>query len=191
MKKIVFLIMILLALSAIPLHLEKAKAASKLIVQRDYLSIQATISASSTGDIIYYSVQFNGSSFLCSVLSNSSVSGFTFFDEPQKEVTLNVTGDTGTAGFCNITIPKLLIEPPYVMLMDGLHAWPQLVTLKENATHASFCYNYIHSTHKIEIIGTTDVPEFPTIVVNITVLAVLTLMLLFIKSQRKCALVMC
>ncbi|MCJ7633257.1 hypothetical protein MUP77_12805, partial [Candidatus Bathyarchaeota archaeon] len=72
-----------------------------------------------------------------------------------------------------------------------LHAWPQLVTLKENATHASFCYNYIHSTHKIEIIGTTDVPEFPTIVVNITVLAVLTIVLLFIKSQRKRSLVIC
>lgn len=186
MKKTAFLIVILLTFSTLPLHLEKAEAASTPRVAH---ALQAATSASFTGNMTYYTVQFNGSSFLCSVLSNSSVSGFTFFDQPQKEITLNVTGETGTAGICNITIPKLLIEPPYIMLMDGLHAYPQSVTLKENATHSSFCYNYTHSTRKIEIIGTTAVPEFPTTVANITVLAFLTSMLLYLKSQRKRALI--
>jgi hypothetical protein len=179
MRKISFLIMILMVSSTLACRsLEKTRA-----IAQDYPTIQETISASSTGNITYYSVQFNGSFFLCSVLSNSSVSGFTFFDEPQKEITINVTGETGTAGFCNITIPKLLIEPPYIMLLDGLHAWPQLVTLKENATHESFCYNYTHSTHKIEIIAATSVPEFPTIMSNIMVLAVLALVLSLTKRR--------
>ena len=145
--------------------------------------------------VTYYWIQFDGYSFLCSVFSNSSVSGFTF-SQPQKMISLNVTGETNTGGIRNITIPKQLIGPPYIMLLNGLHAWDSnasksLVTLKENATHGSFCYNYVHSTHVIEIIGATVIPEFPTIVANITVLAVLTLMLLFIKSQRKRVLVMC
>ncbi len=200
LKKIVFLIVIILALSTLPLYLHKVEAASTISahVPQDHTPIQAVMSASSSGETISiasgtydeniittnYLVEFNGSIFLCSVVSNSSVSGFTFSDEPQKKITLNVTGETGTAGICNITIPKQLIEPPYIMLMDGVHAYPSIVTLKENATHTSFCYNYIHSTHLIEIIGTQVVPEFPTIIANITVLAVLSLMLLFIYSKK-------
>ncbi|MCJ7630861.1 hypothetical protein MUP77_00450, partial [Candidatus Bathyarchaeota archaeon] len=74
MRKISFLIIVIIVSSNLTCQSLRETRASALRVQQDYLSIQAAISASSTGDIIYYSVQFNGSSFLCSVLSNSSVS---------------------------------------------------------------------------------------------------------------------
>ena len=194
MRKISFLIMAIIISSTLTCQSLKETRASALRVQQDYPSVQAVVDASIFGDAVFvvcgtyddsviatdYWIQFNGYSFLCRVLSNSSVSEFTF-SQPERKISLNVTGETGTAGICNITIPQQLIGEGYLILLNGEHAWPDNATWIGNVTHASFCYNYIHSTHVIEIIGTTVIPEFPTIVANMTILVVLTLMLLFIK----------
>ena len=130
-----------------------------------------------------YSPQFGNSTFPCSILSNSLVSSFTF-DQPSKKIRFSVTGDAGTAGVCNITFPTQLLGGQYAVLMDGS---PQSVTVTSNATYASIYFTYSHSTHNVEIIGTTAVPEFPTMTANILVLSVLTLMLLFTKRSHRSA----
>ena len=107
------------------------------------------------------------------------VSNFSF-DQPSKKISFNVTGEQGTAGFCNITMSKTFLGEPYIILKDGVLVTP---TVTSNATHTSLYFTYTQSTHKIEIIGTTIVLEFPTVIATMSLLTVLALTLLLTKRR--------
>jgi hypothetical protein len=96
--------------------------------------------------------------FVVSVESNSTVSNFAF-NQPDQEISFNVTGEAGTIGFCNVTIPKALLHgEPWTVLIDGVSVLP---TITENATHSCLYFTYTHSTHEIQIIGTWVIPPPP------------------------------
>ena len=98
-----------------------------------------------------FSIVWGEETFVVSVESNSTVSNFAF-NQPDKEISFNVTGPDGTIGFCNVTIPKaLLYGEPWTVLIDGALVSP---TITENATHDCLYFTYTHSTHTIQIIGT-------------------------------------
>jgi hypothetical protein len=100
-----------------------------------------------------FSVVWEEGTFVVSVESNSTVSNFAF-NQPDKEISFNVTGSDGTFGFCNVTIPKALLYAElgeWNVLIDGA---PALPTITENKTHTSLYFTYTHSTHLIQIIGT-------------------------------------
>jgi hypothetical protein len=105
-----------------------------------------------------FSIIWGEETFIVSVESNSTVSNFAF-NQPDKEISFNVTGPDGTIGFCNVTIPKaLLYAEPWTVLIDGA---PMPPTITENETHSCLYFTYTHSTHKIEIIGTWVIPPPP------------------------------
>jgi len=116
-----------------------------------------------------FSIVWGTETFIVSVESNSTVSNFTF-NQPDKEISFNVTGLAGTVGFCNVTIPKaLLYGDPWTVLIDGT---PVPTTITENATHTSLYFKYTHSTHKIQIIGTWVIgPPTPPLSVSISPLS--------------------
>jgi len=100
-----------------------------------------------------FSIVWGEETFVVSVESNSTVSNFAF-NQPDKEISFNVTGSAGTIGFCNVTIPKALLyaEPSdWIVLIDGALV-PSTIT--ENATHSFLYFIYTHSTHEVQIIGT-------------------------------------
>jgi hypothetical protein len=104
--------------------------------------------------------------FIVSVESNSTVSNFVF-NQPDKEISFNVTGLAGTIGFCNVTIPKaLLYGEPWTVLIDGAPVPP---TITENATHSSLYFTYTHSTHEVQIIGTWAIPPPPSPTYSLTI----------------------
>jgi len=106
-----------------------------------------------------FSIIWGVETFIVSVESNSTVSNFAF-NQPGKEISFNVTGEAGTLGFCNVTIPKaLLYGEPWTVLIDGA---PVPATITENATHSFLYFTYTHSTHEVQIIGTWVVPPPPT-----------------------------
>ncbi len=94
------------------------------------------------------------------VISNSSVSDFSFNPE-NALIRFNVDGETGTTGFCRVTIPKDLLntEGNWGILVDGTSVAP-IINDDINNSYIYFIYN--HSTQTIEIIGTTAIPEFPS-----------------------------
>jgi hypothetical protein len=95
-----------------------------------------------------------------SVESNSTVSNFTF-NQPNKEISFNVSGPNDTIGFCNVTIPKQLLDGPWTVLID---AQPALYfTPVENETHSFLYFTYPHSTHEVRIIGTYVIGPPPDI----------------------------
>jgi len=93
--------------------------------------------------------------------SNSAILDFEF-NQTERNLTLNVTGTTGTAGSCEVTVPDSLLWGTFSLNMDG---YPLVegddYTQTYNGTHYTFHINYIHSTHAIEIVGSDVIPEFP------------------------------
>ena len=124
--------------------------------------------------IVWESTTFN-----VTTMSNSTISNVSF-NQPDKTVSLNVTGPTGKSGYCNVTVPTQLLGGPYTVLLNGVEVTPVVTS---NATHSSLYITYTHSEQKLEIIGTTVIPEFPTIIAAMSVLTILALTLILTKRR--------
>lgn len=105
------------------------------------------------------SVFWNNTIFPTSLISNSTVSAFTF-DQADKEITFNVSGSTNMTGFFNMSIPSSLLAGPWTILLDGdVVNW---ATITQNETFTTIGLNYNYDNHSIRIIGANVVPEYPT-----------------------------
>ena len=107
-----------------------------------------------------YTIVAEETTFHVTIESNSTISDFMFV-LAEKEIRFNVTGPSGTYGFCNVTIPKKLLGGPFVVMLNGQLISEVLST--ENSTHTSIYFTYPQSEHKIEIVGVTVITEFPII----------------------------
>jgi hypothetical protein len=103
-------------------------------------------------------IQISGVTYYVSTTSNSTVSSFSF-SQSAREISFNVTGASGTKGYCNVTIPTALLSGPYSTYIDGSLVTP---TVTSNSTCTSLYFTYTHSTHQVEIIGAAVVLEFPS-----------------------------
>jgi hypothetical protein len=121
---------------------------------------------------------WNGTACSIGVMSNSTVSDFEV-DVAQKTVSFNVTGAEGSAGFCRVTIPNIIVQNMwqgnYTLLVDG-KPWPY--TNWTDATNTYVYFNFTHSQHQ-----TVIAPEFPSLLI-LPVLMILTL-LAIVASRRK------
>jgi parallel beta-helix repeat protein len=121
---------------------------------------------------------WNGTACSVGVMSNSTVSEFQV-DVAQKTLSFNVTGAEGSAGFCRVTIPHIIVQNlwkgNYTVLVDGK---PWLFTNWTDATSTYVYFNYTHSQHQTVII-----PEFPSSLI-LPMLMIMTL-LAIIASKRK------
>jgi hypothetical protein len=126
-----------------------------------------------------YDVKHESHQFLVKVVSNSFISAFAF-NQSAMTIRLNVTGPTGIGAFCAVTIPTQLLGGPYLCLINGGTVTPTTTT---NATHNTLTFTYTHSTHEIEILGTTVIPEFPFVLT--TALLLLTVGGTRILAYRK------
>lgn len=80
-----------------------------------------------------------------------------------KKLTYTLQGISGTTGMSNITIPNALLGGPYTVTVDGgLPNDPPGLIISDDGTYSSLYFEYGHSTHTVEVIGTIVVPEFPT-----------------------------
>jgi len=95
------------------------------------------------------------------IISNSTLSDFSFSPQHGGILRFNVTGETGTTGFCRVTIPKDLLyaEGNWTVLVDGN---PVTATVNEDTTNTFLHFTYPHNTKTVEISGTTAIPEFPS-----------------------------
>ncbi|MDH5771166.1 MAG: hypothetical protein OEZ25_07770, partial [Candidatus Bathyarchaeota archaeon] len=106
----------------------------------------------------------DGYAFNVTMMSNSTVSNFNF-NESLEQISFNVTGPTGKAGYCNITIPKdLLRGSPWTVLLNGTD-WTTSCSITENTTHTFIYIPYTYSANAIQIKGTWVIPEFPYILI--------------------------
>ena len=98
-------------------------------------------------------------------LTNSNVENFNFSQTLMK-ISFNVTGSTGTTGYCNVTMPSDLLWGQFSISMDDTPLVEYVnYTKTHNGTHYIFHITYTHSSHLIEIKGTEVVPEFPALMI--------------------------
>ena len=127
-------------------------------------------------------VIWNGVIYPVELSSNSTISEFRF-NQPQTQISFNVSGTSGTVGFCNISIPKaLLSDNPWNISVAGQPL--QKFAQADNSTHSilHFTYNFSDTSH-ISIQGTLAIPELS----HTTIVAVLiaTLLAVIICKRRR------
>jgi hypothetical protein len=126
----------------------------------------------------------DGYAFNVTMLSNSTISDFNF-NESQKQISFNVTGPEGKAGYCNVTVPKdLLRDNPWTILLNDTD-WTSSCTITENATHTFIYIAYGHSTNTIQITGTWVVPELSSTIILLLLMIVSLIALVFIRYRKR------
>jgi endonuclease YncB( thermonuclease family) len=115
-----------------------------------------------------------------SISSNSGISEFKFIPE-EKSISFNVSGAKGTEGFCNITIPRALLDGPWKVYVDGEQT---PFTEAKNSTHSSIYITYSHSTRNIKIEGTNIIPEFPSILTPLLSVLFTSTIAMLLKKRK-------
>lgn len=126
-----------------------------------------------------YQVTWEGVTYVVPIDTNSTPTGFTF-NQSAKRISFNLTGSSGTVGYCNVTIPIPLLGGPYAVLVDGS---PVTSTETSNSTHSFLHFTYTHSTHAVEIMGTHVIPEFPKPVIVPILLTALAVVLILLRKR--------
>jgi parallel beta-helix repeat protein len=108
------------------------------------------------------------------VISNSSVSSLQL-NQTQKTISFNVTGLDGTAGFCRVTIPNVVVQEMwqgnYTILVNGQPTQFRNWTDPQN-TYIYFTYQ--HSEHQVVIIPELlPITALPLIIMLSSIVAVL------------------
>ena len=119
-------------------------------------------------------VVWAGTVYAVALFSNSSILGFKF-NQPQMQISFNITGPSGTVGYCNVTIPKtLLADSPWTVTIDSAPKTDYVS--RGNGTHTFIYFTYMHaSPSHIVIQGTAVISEFAS-----SSIILLLLMVLFI-----------
>ena len=125
---------------------------------------------------------WNGVTYHVDVVSNSTVSDFYFNPDEGPFIKFNVLGESGTVGFCRVTISKdfLWVEDGWTVYV-GDELVDYTIIPDENYTYIYFTYN--HSTKTVEIQGTNVIPEFPSAII-LPLLMVLTLIAVILAKRK-------
>jgi hypothetical protein len=133
-------------------------------------------------ETISHAVTADTQTFTVQTRSNSKVTNIQF-SQAEKSIIFNVTGTTGTSGWVNVTIPKVLLDGPWTIFIDNNDV-TQTATITANQTHTFIYVTYTHSTHKITITGTNVIPEY-TPLIMLTTLITITATTILATSRRK------
>jgi len=136
-----------------------------------------------TNTITWDSVDYH----VTTVSNASSISAMTF-DQPGMAINFTTTGTSGTTGYVNVTIPKVLLDASltnWTILMDNNPVIAPQLTITENATHTFIYFYYSQSSHDIRITGTSVVPEFPSITILLALLTTMTVAFALIRKVHK------
>jgi hypothetical protein len=116
-------------------------------------------------------VDYNARTFYVPIFTNSTVTAFGF-DPDLKKISFTVSG-TGNTGFCNVTLPKILLNATsldnWTIRFDDRQLSPEEFSISENTEYVFVYLNYTHSDHVIDIVG-TEVPTIPELQTSIILL---------------------
>jgi hypothetical protein len=109
---------------------------------------------------ILFDVFWESKNYPVAICSNSSIAQFNF-NQSSAQISFEVSGDMGSIGYCNVTIPKVLLtgDPWTIKIDTTVTEFTQL----DNGTHSFLYFTYAHqSALQVIIQGTWVIPEFPT-----------------------------
>ncbi|MGB8781206.1 MAG: hypothetical protein WCD81_11245 [Candidatus Bathyarchaeia archaeon] len=164
-------------------------------ISGDYRSMAwNNVSLSSLQDLMFLEayqeqVSYRGGTYPIPIFTNSTVTNFAF-DASAKQITFNVTGPADTLGFCNVTIPRNLLNATalsdWVVVLDGKTLTSEEFNITQNDDYVFVYLNYTHSEHQISIIGTVVLAEFqPDILPLVLAISTLIAAIVTFKQRRK------
>jgi parallel beta-helix repeat protein len=107
------------------------------------------------------------------VISNSTITDFLTpisLENPKVlSISFNVTGKQGSTGFCRVSIPAVLMNGTYRVLVNGTEI-PYTLLPCSNATVKYLYFTYKHSTEQVTIL-----PEFQSLLI-LPLLMIITLL---------------
>lgn len=120
------------------------------------------------------------------MLRSSSVVSKFYFDQASKEMVFKVIGPSGTLGYCNVTIPKSLLNPfgsqSWAVLLDGAKV---NATIVENATSTFIHFTYSHSVHNVKIFLEGSSIIFYVVVVVIALASIVFVALILLRRKQR------
>lgn len=134
-------------------------------------------------------ISYNSMTYDVPILTNSTVTSLVF-DPSAGQIVFNVTGSPGTAGFCDVTIPKALLNATalsaWTVMFDGKPLTQEQFNITENAEYVFVYLNYTHSEHMITIRGTSTIPEFqPDILPLALIIPLIAAAIIAVKQRRR------
>jgi len=137
--------------------------------------------------IINHVVEVDGKVFRVITRSNSTVSNLVL---DQSQIRFNISGDSGSVGYCNVTIPKSLMNcttlDDWIVWVNGTQLFPPNLTITENATHTFIYFTCTFaSSLQVTIKGTHVVPEFqPFFTLPIFMIATLLTVIVYKRKHQ-------
>lgn len=122
----------------------------------------------------------NGNSYIVSVSTNSTITNFQF-DSSANTESYEVEGANGTIGYCNVTIPRSLLNGSFNVQVDGITTYH---SLNQNATDSILYFTYKNGDHLVEI-SAPAIPEFTTWAYYGAVFICTTSVLMLVKRKRR------
>jgi hypothetical protein len=160
---------------------------ARLINKTCRIYITALVSANIVFPRVYTGeVVVEGNRFAVETVSNSTISGFNYSVD---EISFNVSGDPGSLGFCNVSVPKALVKPGYTIKVY-FDDKPVNYSLSENSTHYFVYFTYKHSTHRVNIRfeqGEKITPQQQdyTWPITVAVVSVAVIVAVFVLQKRR------
>jgi hypothetical protein len=148
---------------------------SKLTTEEFTFPAKAIFTFNALWEGVNYQVVFSS--------GNSTISAFNFY-QSLKQISFKVSGEAGTSGYCNLTIPKNLLrgEPWTVRLNDTNWTF----TAIQNETHSFIYFTYTHmSTYEVLIQGTWVIPEFPSATILLILMLITLIATILVKNKRE------
>jgi parallel beta-helix repeat protein len=131
---------------------------------------------------MFYAGTWEGIDYYVEIISNSDLSGFCFC-EKDKFISFNVTGITGSKGFCRVTIPKDLLWTidSWKVTINGQTINYSIIP---SPTDTYLYFNYLHSTKRVTIQGTHAIPEFSSTTILTIFMLMTTVLVVLTRSRR-------
>jgi len=127
-----------------------------------------------------YEIRHEEQRFNVTVKTPVQVSEFNF-NQSEKKISFKLSGGEERIP-CLIEIPNTLLSGTFQVTVDGV---PASFTTLTNETHTILSFYYMPSIHKVEITGTTVIPEFPSITAATATLSVLYVYVAYILTRNR------
>jgi len=124
------------------------------------------------------------------ILSNSTIIGFCDLNftvnGEVSQISFNISGPKGTVGYCEVSIPKDLMQGSFQVSIDNSE--PFKPETQSNATHTILYFTYNHSVHTVTIISTgvcTAPFQWAWVITVIVVMVIVVAAILFAVIIRR------
>jgi hypothetical protein len=151
----------------------------------------ATLPVEDTTNSYSFTADYNGTSYNIAITSNSIISNCQF-DSATRCIQFKAQGINYTTGYCNVWVPKTLMQAPFTITQGTQPITP---TLNENVTHTQLYFPSTRNANPIQITAATTppttatptasppIPEYPLLTV-FPILIAAALLALIIRRKK-------